>query len=328
MTASEILARIPSLKALVVGDICLDRWCQYDPRLAEPSRETGLDRVAVVATETTPGAGGTVANNLAALGCGKVSVLGIVADDGHGYELNQALDRRGIDRSLLVTAPGATFTYTKLLNTHTQVEDLGRIDYLSFPPPAEFDAELVRRLEAAAPAYDCILVADQMETVAGGVVTPAVRDALARIAQAHPNVLVWIDSRMRIELFHGVAIKPNEREADEACARLGVPAGNYQALVSATATPLLMVTHGGDGVSIYRNGAVSRIETQSVENPVDICGAGDSFSSGATLALCSGAAPEDAARFAHLVTSVTIMKPGTGTASPAEVLAAEKRFAS
>jgi len=324
MTPSEILARIPAQRALVVGDICLDRWCRYDPRLAEPSRETGIDRVAVIATETTPGAGGTVANNLAALGCGKVSVLGVVGDDGHGYELRAALEKRGIDSSLLVTAPGATFTYTKLLNVYTEVEDLGRIDFLSFPPPREVEQELIRRLMESAPHYDCVLVADQMETAAGGVVTAAVREALEQLARENPRLLIWVDSRMRIEQFHGLTIKPNEREADEACARLGVDAGRYTALLETTRAPMLMVTHGGDGVTIFQNGAETKVRTRKVENPVDICGAGDSFSAGSALAICAGASPEDAARFAHLVTSVTIMKPGTGTASPGEVLAAEK----
>ena len=63
--------RSRSLRALVVGDVCLDRWCRYDPALAEPSRETGIPRIGVVATEVTPGAAGTVANNLAALGAGQ-----------------------------------------------------------------------------------------------------------------------------------------------------------------------------------------------------------------------------------------------------------------
>ena len=57
---------------LVVGDVCLDRWCTYDPSLAEPSRETGIPRIGVVSTEVTPGAAGTVANNLAALGAPRV----------------------------------------------------------------------------------------------------------------------------------------------------------------------------------------------------------------------------------------------------------------
>src|SRR5262249_27773060 len=75
-TIREILDHLPKLSALVVGDICLDRWCTYDPAEAEPSRETGIPRIGVLATTVTAGAGGTVANNLAALGVGRVAVLG------------------------------------------------------------------------------------------------------------------------------------------------------------------------------------------------------------------------------------------------------------
>lgn len=326
MTPAEILAAIPRLRALVAGDICLDRWCRYDPRLTEPSRETGLDRIAVVSTECTPGAGGTVASNLAALGCGRVAVLGSIGDDGHGYELRAALARRGIDGSLLVTAPGQTFTYTKLINTYTGVEDLGRVDFVTFPPPREVEDEILRRLEAAAAEFDVILVSDQMETASGAVVTPRMRDRLELLALRRPGLLIWVDSRMHIEQFRGVVLKPNEREAREACERLGLPAPDYAQLRRITAAPLVMITHGGDGVTLTDEHGTERVLTERVENPVDICGAGDSFSAGAALALCAGASPREAALFGHLVASITIMKPGTGTASPDEVLAAAGRL--
>src|SRR3954447_6884794 len=114
MTVQEILAHFPKLRVLVVGDVCLDRWCRYDPALAEPSRETGIPRLAVVETEVTPGAAGTIANNLPALGAGHIDVLGMVGNDGFGFELRTALTARGISPGLLVEAPGIpTFTYTK-----------------------------------------------------------------------------------------------------------------------------------------------------------------------------------------------------------------------
>ena len=61
---------------------------------------------------------------------------------------------------------------------------------------------------------------------------------------------------------------------------------------------------------------------RAVANPVDICGAGDSFSAGAALTLKVTGDPVQAAAFGNRVASVTIMKKGTGTASPAEVLVA------
>src|SRR5438132_9038455 len=96
MSTSEILQRLPQLAALVAGDICLDRWCTYDPAESEPSRETGIPRVGVISTTVSPGAGGTVANNLKALKVGRVNVLGAIGEDGFGYELRCALGARGI----------------------------------------------------------------------------------------------------------------------------------------------------------------------------------------------------------------------------------------
>lgn len=327
MTTQQILEAAPRQRMLIVGDICLDRWCTYAPDLAEPSRETGLTRTAVVATEVTPGAAGTVANNLKALGVGLVSVLGVIGDDGHGLELKRALARTGIDGSLLVEAPGATFTYTKLINQRTMLEDLGRLDFISLPPPPEAENELVHRLELALAEYDAILVADQMETALGGAVTAKVRETLIRGASAGKARIVWVDSRLRLEKFTGLVLKPNAREAAEACERLGLPPGDYAGLRQATASPLLVVTHGGAGVTLATPEGVSSVETTPHPAPVDVTGAGDSFSAGMVLALCSGASPDQAARFAHLVGSITVMKPGTGTASPAEVLHAARMAA-
>jgi len=130
VTTSEILDGFRQLRVLVAGDVCLDRWCRYDPALALPSRETGIPRIGVVATEVTPGAAGTVASNVAALGAGEVAVLGLAGDDGFGYELRGALAARGISDEYLLDAPSVpTFTYTKLINARTDVEDLPRIDF-------------------------------------------------------------------------------------------------------------------------------------------------------------------------------------------------------
>jgi rfaE bifunctional protein kinase chain/domain len=314
----EILAGIRGLRVLVAGDVCLDRWCRYDPSLALPSAETGIPRVAVVETEVTPGAAGTIANNLAALGAGQVDVLGVRGDDGFGYELDCALKRRGIGTRLLLLAQVPTFTYTKLLNCRTGEEDLPRVDFINTHPPCpEMDAALVQMFEHAAPGYDVILVSDQAETEAGGVITPAMRQAIGRCG-AGP--LVWVDSRRRAEHFRGVIVKPNRREAEEASLR-ALGRVDFPAFRRHIQAPLLVVTHGADGAEIIDDTGSHWAKGRAVANPVDICGAGDSFSAGASLALRITGDPAAAAGFGNLVASITIMKKGTGTASPEEVLA-------
>jgi rfaE bifunctional protein kinase chain/domain len=322
MSTADLLAAFPTLRVLVVGDVCLDRWCTYDPALGEPSRETGIPRVGVVATEVTPGAAGTIANNLAALGAGRIDVLGMVGDDGFGFELREALTRRGISPELLVEAHGvSTFTYTKLINAATGEEDLPRVDFVyTRPLPEPVEREIVARL--ADVEYDVVLVSDQAETEQGGVVTAPVRAAVERIAVRRPETVVWVDSRMRAELFRGVVVKPNHHEAEAASRRL-LGTVDYAEWRRRAELRALIVTHGGDGAMVVESGGARWAASRRVEKPVDICGAGDSFSAGASMALKVTRDAVQAAEFGNRVAGITIMKRGTGTASPAEVLAVE-----
>ena len=64
----RILERLPDLTIGVLGDLFLDRYLEIDAALTEPSLETGLDAYQVVRVRPSPGAAGTVINNLAALG--------------------------------------------------------------------------------------------------------------------------------------------------------------------------------------------------------------------------------------------------------------------
>ena len=88
-----------------------------------------------ISTDVTPGAGGTVANNLAALGIGRAAVLGVIGDDGFAHELTRALNTRDILTDLLVRSNEvSTFTYMKLINASTGIEDLPRVDFINTQP--------------------------------------------------------------------------------------------------------------------------------------------------------------------------------------------------
>ena len=321
MTDAQILERIPNLSALVVGDICLDRWCHYDPALSEPSRETSLSRTAVISTQLTPGAAGTVANNLAALKCGRVALLGAIGDDGHGWELMRSLQSRGISTEhVQKTTLIPTFTYTKLINVATGVEDLPRIDFV--PPaklPIEVERHILNSFQAIFDNFNVIYIADQAETAHGGLITEAVRRMVEESAQVYSNKIFIADSRTRIAEFRRVIIKPNQQEAEEASKKL-IGRIDYPELRRKMRAPMLLVTRGGQGVSIYRPDCVQDIPTTPIENPVDICGAGDSFSAGFGMALAVSGDPARAAEFGNRIASITIMKPGTGTASPDEIV--------
>jgi|YelNatPaOPRAMG01_1025707.scaffolds.fasta_scaffold65463_1 rfaE bifunctional protein kinase chain/domain len=321
MNPEQVISKFPHLSALVIGDICLDRWCTYNPALTEPSRETGIPRLAVVSAVLTPGAGGTVAGNLRSLRAGRVEVLGIRGTDGHGMELERALEERGIGTALMVQAQDIpTFTYTKILNMETGEEDQPRIDFVyNSPIPPDVERQVLERIEASVRRFDVILISDQAETAQGGVITPAVRGLITELAASHPGKVFWVDSRERIEHFRGVIVKPNRREAEEACLRIfgRVDLPRLRAHVDA---PAMIVTLGPEGALVVdAAGSTTKVQTLPVENPVDICGAGDSFSAAAAMAFAVTRSVSSAAQFGNAAASVTIMKKGTATVSPEEL---------
>ena len=99
---------------------------------------------------------------------------------------------------------------------------------------------------------------------------------------------------------------------------------DYYALRNNVGRKPMIITHGGDGAYVVEDTGITHVKTRKIEHPVDICGAGDSFTAGAAMAMTVTGSAVEAARIGNLVASVTIMKRGTGTASPAEVLAADK----
>ena len=136
----------------------------------------------------------------------RVAVLGAIGEDGHGFELRKALAARGIEHDLLIESSGLqTFTYTKLLNRDTGVEDLPRVDYIaSRPAPEAVEDAVLGRMHAVAPEFDAIIVSDQAETSQGGLVSAKVRDALAAVpapralvsSPVHLRTLVQADMAM------------------------------------------------------------------------------------------------------------------------------------
>jgi bifunctional ADP-heptose synthase (sugar kinase/adenylyltransferase) len=273
MTTTQVLERIRQIRALVVGDIGLDRLCGCEPETAVPE------------------AGGRAACQAAALGAAEVAVLGVVGGDGAGRELEGALAARGVTTELLA--------------------------------PADAERELVSRLEAAAPNYDVVIVADRAEDAEGGVVTAGVREALGRLAQAcGRKTTFWANSPKRPEHFRNLIVQAPRDGAREACIR-AFEEVNYFGLRHITRAPLLMITHGGDGALIVHLRGLEWAFARSIANPASLHGAGDAFSAGAALALWATDDPRAAADFGNLTAEVTIMKDGAGTASPEEILERE-----
>jgi rfaE bifunctional protein kinase chain/domain len=334
----QVLARAPSLKIGVLGDLFLDRYLDLDAALTEPSIETGLDAYQVVRVRSYPGAAGTIINNLVAVGVGRVVPVAVIGDDGEGYELRQALAALpAVDASGVLSAgERRTPTYTKPM-LHVADEpprELNRIDIKNRTPtsPAVEDA-VIARLRERWPACDAWLVLDQVSESDCGVVTTRVREEVARLAaQANPFVLA--DSRERVGEFRSVAVKPNLAE----CLRmLGVsdaagPAewrAQLRRLADGLGRPVFC-TRGEHGMLVAEPGTdVVIVPAYPVRGPIDPVGAGDSASAGIAAAVAAGFPFAAAAAFGNLVASITVRQLGTtGTATPPQVRARWQEAAS
>ena len=109
----QLLERFSDLHVLVVGDFFLDKYLIIDRQLSKASLETGLEAYQVVDIRYSPGVAGTVTSNLRGLGVG-VTALGVIGQDGQGYELKRGLVEAGVGIEYLLERPDLfTPTYTK-----------------------------------------------------------------------------------------------------------------------------------------------------------------------------------------------------------------------
>jgi bifunctional ADP-heptose synthase (sugar kinase/adenylyltransferase) len=325
----QLLGRLPSLTIGVVGDLFLDRYLDLDAALTEPSLETGLDAYQVVGVRSSPGAAGTILNNLVALGVGRVCPVAVIGDDGEGYELRRALTaQRGIDLGRVFVSDGPrTPTYTKpLLKASGQpARELNRLDIKNRRPLAgPLEQQVLRGLNEVWAEADALLVLDQVSEPDCGVVTARVRQRLAELGDFRPDKLILADSRERIGLFRNVSVKPNQAE----CRTAVFPAAAVSEEIALTAWRLarqvgswVFCTLGEGGMLVTdprrEPGASTRIAAYPVRGPIDPVGAGDSTSAAIACAVAAGATPEQSAAFGNLVASITIQQIGTtGTASP------------
>jgi rfaE bifunctional protein kinase chain/domain len=329
----ELLDRFPYLHVLVVGDFFLDKYLIIDRQFSEVSLETGLEAYQVVDIRHSPGAAGTVTSNLRALGV-KVTALGVIGDDGQGYELRRGLTERGVDvEPLIQRADRFTPTYTKPMvrEKDGREHEIQRLDIKNRSPmPAEVEDLVIGQLRALVPRVDGVILADQVPEANYGVITDRVRAEIGELALCHPEVVFAADSRVRIGLFQHIIVKPNAREATLAVRPdwagevnnepdLELARESGAELFRRNRKPVFL-TVGAQGILLFTEAGCEHIPAVPVSGGIDIVGAGDSVMAGIVSALGSGAEPGEAALLGNLVASITIQQIGTtGTATPAQV---------
>jgi bifunctional ADP-heptose synthase (sugar kinase/adenylyltransferase) len=330
----SILRTLPRLTIGLVGDLFLDRYLQLVPGSREPSIETGLEAYQVERVRNSPGALGTVINNLAALGVGLLVPVTAIGDDGHGYDLLKEIRKLPADPANILCLPERlTPTYTKPMRQDTDAPavELNRLDVRTRGPLSiAASEEICRRLELVFRSSDGLIVLDQLVDEDCGVVNSTVRQCIERLAAQAPEKLIFVDSRRYLGRFSVGSLKGNRSEV-VAAAGISEPSTEYSVLSTQIDAALMSLakrtnrtaycTAGDQGIFVARPGEQSRlISGYPVTGPIDIVGAGDSATSGIVTALLSGADEYEAAAFGNLIASITIQQLGTtGTATAQQV---------
>lgn len=326
----DLIDRFPAQRIGIIGDFFLDKYLEVDPALAEISVETGKRANQVVAIRCSPGAAGTVVNNLSALGAGTLHAIGAVGDDGEGYDLRAELARRNCrTEGLLRTDRLMTPTYLKprdvsvpgLEGEHERYDTRNR-----GATPPEVIRNVIAALDDVLPELDALVIADQVVEEDWGIITTAMRQALCERAERSSRVIFWADSRRRIDRFRGAIVKPNQFEA---IGRTDPLPGEEVELAVLQKAALRLRTQTGAPVCITRgaSGAVvtdpepALVPAVHLDGPVDPTGAGDSVTAGAVLAMAAGATFHEAVLVGMLTASITVQQLSTtGTARPEQLL--------
>ena len=174
---------------LVVGDFMIDRYLYGDAERISP--EAPVPVIRVVRREATVGGAGSVAADIAALGC-VPHCVGIVGRDANSELMDDLLNRVGADPSGLVRVDGRPTTEkTRLvgLAQHRHRQQLIRVDdEITDPVDAEIAAELQDRIAALLGSCAAICIEDYCK----GVVSSSLMGSIIEAAKVR-GIPVLVD---------------------------------------------------------------------------------------------------------------------------------------
>lgn len=362
--APELSARLASVvrqktpKIAVVGDFCLDKYLYVYPELDEISVETGMTAFQVRAKRSFAGVGGTITNNLRALGA-ETYCFGVVGEDGEGFDLLKALKKTGANvDGMIVSDEIITSSYVKPMRpsgptkkgslqqpSEGEWTEGNRIDLRNpTPVPLHLIERLKQALLESIVTFDAVVISDQFPSGSEVVFSDDLRKFLANAAKDNPNVFFLCDSRFFVNEYRHALVKCNASELfdaydvangakDKRETTLGpvleareselCRVGKWMA--KRNKQPVL-VTRGALGSILIEpknnsDVAATAIPAVTVKPPIDICGAGDATNAGFAYAKSLGFSLTESAFLAGVVSSITIKQIGvTGTASIEQIL--------
>jgi rfaE bifunctional protein kinase chain/domain len=317
----DLRDRLARAEVVVVGDFVADEYVFGETDRV--SREAPVLVVRYERSQLEAGCAGNAAANLAALGV-RVRAVGVVGADALGDQLLGALARSGVDVAGIQRVRGrATESKTRILagGRSTRRQQVVRLDRADPEPlPGKVAERLARDVARASAGAGAVLASDY----GSGVIGPAVLEALRQLDRG--GVPVCGDSRHRLLQYAGLSVvKPNEPELEAASGIALQDPGAVEragrALLRRLRCGALLVTRGRHGMSLFRPGQPAlHVRAHGDREAVDVTGAGDTVGAAYTASIAAGLAPEAAVRIANVAGALVVLKPGTATVAPDELM--------
>ncbi len=303
------------VRLLVVGDLVLDEYLWGDVDRVSP--EAPVPVVHVNRESQVLGGAGNVVRNVVALGA-RCDFCSVVGEDGAGRRVIAHLEQLGVDAGLLVHEEGRPTTRkTRVIARSQQVV---RFDRESVEPISAAAARgLLRAIDGSLARADGVILEDYGK----GVLSPKVLVAVMRRFR-DAGLPVAVDPKENLRAYRGASLlKPNLRETEQLS---GIRVRSPQDLATAAAKLRraigggdVVVTRGGEGMTIFEGEGPGVEVSTSAREVFDVQGAGDTAIAALVLALRAGGSLLEAAVIANAAAGVVVAKIGTATASPDEV---------
>jgi rfaE bifunctional protein kinase chain/domain len=323
----------------VAGDLMLDRYLWGTASRLSP--EAAVPVVEFAEQSECLGGAGNVTANLASLGA-RVSVFGVTGEDEPGESLRRCLGELGLLHGGVI-ADGArpTTVKTRIIAHRHQLVRVDRETRAPLAKPVE--ERLIRRIKAALPKLDALIISDY----AKGVVTPALSQ---RVLEACHKLGLRVFVQPKISrLFTAPGAAAVVCNLTEAAAFVQHPVSEDEESLTQTGRALLahfgsssvVITRGAKGMNVFEEAqprsfhvpAISREVTyarvglpgieqgETGRQVFDVTGAGDTVMAVLALAVAAGASVREAAVLANAAAAVVVGKLGTATVRPPELLA-------
>jgi rfaE bifunctional protein kinase chain/domain len=318
----SLVDRLSGLRVLVVGDVMLDQfiWCE-----AHASSPGSVPEIQEVRRAVTPGGAANTAAVIAAMG-GRVCLGGVVGADEPGVRLAEELRARGVAATGLVALQGRPTTTKTRTAVGAEEQERTDVEYTA-PAGARVEAALIEWVETNLLSVDAVVVSDY----AKGVVTKELAAAVIGTAR-RLGLPVVVDPKASDfgRYKEATVVTPSVAEAerasgfqfdDEVALRRGV-----RILRAALGGSALLLTRGGDGMSLFDSAEEGMHVMPATTTVVDATGAGDAVVAALALCLAAGSDLADAAHLASLAAAVVIGKFGTATVTATEIT--ERLFSS